>query len=705
MTDATNTDPIVPDSSFGMVVNTAVAEPVNILPKEYHTLYSPYSEIRAPDSIFSQWQLVTRGSWVSSTAAGNKLYSGTSFVSNLFHTTTSSNYVNAPVARYLSAYRGFRANVEVRVTIHGGFNMSGALMITCSPDANPTLGDSMYCASSDPDKIILSAQDPNSAVYTVRFRSPKYAVIPVANNDPWGNMQIWILSPLLNAAATTTTTINYTIESRFSDVKLYGPNHFVAYQSAVQYKESKHVARTGDSLVPALGKVAKAGWKAVKSASGAINPILPSVLDLLPFSRPIDTSTVQRVTTVTPDVNIQTNSASSARRLGYAPTTPMPQLENPDSLDYTEFANYAAIPGLIYSSGLGPTATPDDVLFSIPVTPSYCHSTFDATYRYGHLTPLSMTALRSLFWRGSLRYNIRIFAPSGSSFAMRVVWIPAAVTGVPTSISSADVGSLINTVINVTGDTSVDIVVPYSHEAPAIPTYSNPGLASVPNDFLCAGYLLFSYVTAPVNQYNISVGPAISVFASGGPDLQFFGSRATVPNMVYQGDVTKSTVDYIAPASPMQIDGYFGVDSLSNWRDWLQIYRSVPSNAYMGALDWSNLAPPYASQLFKYYRGAQRVKFKAGASGVVNWKIYSSGSPSISGGDTVINYDGNENVVLELPFLGDSPWQSTTSPQGYTLGYMFTAGCPANFDVAAADDIQLFGVRRLPIARQNLNQS
>lgn len=103
------------------------------------------------------------------------------------------------------------------------------------------------------------------------------------------------------------------------------------------------------------------------------------------------------------------------------------------------------------------------VLFYFPVTPTYTQlGVGSGSYLY---SPMSLTAMCFRYWRGHMRYKIRIDSTIYHSGVIQVLWSPLIRNGSITNTNQNE-----QLLIDVSGTKEVEFVVPYSAAAPFLKT-------------------------------------------------------------------------------------------------------------------------------------------------------------------------------------------------------------------------------------------
>lgn len=638
---------------------------------------NPATATDVPFELQDRWQTIARPAWTSSTAVGGLLYENDNIPSTLFHTQTGGSYVNNPLVRYIGSFREFYADIEVRITIQGNQNAFGSIMVATSAD--PGRVANYYGYHADPRKVFMFASDPSTANMFIPFKLPTYAELPV-QSLAWGRFAIFVNAPLRNASTGAPPQLSILVEARLRNAKVKFPTNRIVYQSKALLKEASKVSN-GNMLSAGVKYAGAVAFKTVKNLSGAVHPLLPAALDLLPFHRPIDASNVVRAHAVDTDVFSHVTGSTMSRRMGLAPVCPMPPLVGIEDKDYSEFSNYLEMSSHVLNFDVPVATAPDAALASLSVAPHFCPMISDDTHNYFYTGPMQFTASHFTAWRGSLKYQVQINCPPGASFQMRITWDTVPLT----SVHSIDSGNVSNLVVAVKGNTVVEFLVPYaSRRAWAyIPANFNVDWTSSNSRYQTSGALTFTKITNVLSPYAENVVPHVSVKVSAGPDLVFANPVADVLNTIeYQ---SKPTPAYIVTSDVLQEDCAAFTDKLTTWKEYFMIGRDTVSTGTFGPL-----ISPTLRYAFLAYRGSTRHVFRSATEGYVRRNPIGPFSSSRFG-ITHMYYDADRRVTIEVPYLAANPWSYVAEPNPTFGSETVTASSASSTELFSwTDDLQLF---------------
>jgi len=246
--------------------------------------------------------------------------------------------------------------------------------------------------------------------------------------------------------------------------------------------------------IPILGTVAGAFYDLLKIGTGAITDLAPTVGALAPLApllldKPEQMADTTRVRPTIDSDNFSSDVADASTAATYSKKNYL--RGHPESgvkLGSWTLAQYAAIPGLHRVDVIRSSST--NLYYYLSTSP----------------TPLGLMYKRFTLWKGSIKVKLQIFASSFVSTRLAFMVFPRA-DGLPT----ANVDDYIVRIIEVKGDTDVEMTIPYISPL----AWSNSQT-----------YEPFAFalkVISDVVGFDSSTDPVITVatWVAGGPDMQF----------------------------------------------------------------------------------------------------------------------------------------------------------------------------------------
>lgn len=629
-----------------------------------------------PSSIQDRWQTIARVDWNDSNLLHSVIYENTNPFTALFHTTTAAAYVNAPLARYVSAFRSFKSDVEYKVTIQGNANAYGGIMVALGYDKKAAL---YPCYFTDPKKVFINANDPGSVSIFCPWTEPTYMRPNDSGMQPIPTFRIFVAAPLRNASAPAGVACKILVEARPRNMKVMGPTNMVTFQSKEALDEAKRVTGTGNMLSTGAKTLGKVAFKAIKAGAGAINPLIPMALDLLPFDRPIDASNVVRQVPVHSDIFSQVSGSTLSRRLGIAPVAPLPALPHPDSDDYSSFDKYKKIWTSQAFFSIPASTAVDTVIASVPVVPSYTQHQTNLTnpsrtqFNFG---PLQWLAQSHGAWRGSLEYRLMVYMPTGANAQMRIT----VDTFSNTNFSSADAGNQFNMLVDLKGNTIVDFSVPYQELRPYVPIPARPTLNTfTANNLYGRWFLHFTLVTPVVSPFANDIVPRVELLVRGGDDFEVLLPQSPITPT---GVTFQSAVKPLFAAETVVADAVSLVDKVASWTDFYKMGYAVLSSVLNIQI------PNHMRHTFTHWRGSQRVMCTANSDGLVRMVLPNTVSRE---GPAVAWMKNGSIETFEIPYNQFFAWAPTRYNNGYGVhAFQFTAPITTETVRSFTDDLQLF---------------
>lgn len=342
-----------------------------------------------------------------------------------------------------------------------------------------------------------------------------YAFLDAASTSASPNITITVFAYASNMELTIPVPTDFTVQ-----MDEYNPEGVIS-------KPANVVAQVASTLegVPIIGPFAKA----TNIGASAIS----NIASLFGFSKPVD---IRPATLMKRDI-----VSNSANTTGLAPINKLtfdPKQEvaiGPKSVgldsshDCMTIAHVAGRKSYVMTSTWSEAQTPDTVLGTIQVTPTYAVTQSTAGYDRIQMTALAFATLPFCYWGGSIIYTISIVASQYHRGRLKVTWLPADILPTPANLASynTNYSAILDLDENREVDLTVSMVanVPYLFIGdPTTTTFDNTGILAGPNPDFDNGSLYISIVnelTSPDTNSPVSV----IVSARGGPDFRVFGIK------------------------------------------------------------------------------------------------------------------------------------------------------------------------------------
>lgn len=214
------------------------------------------------------------------------------------------------------------------------------------------------------------------------------------------------------------------------------------------------------------------------------------------------------------------------------------------------FVQIAQRPGIVYRGVFDDTITADSAWVHLNCHPMVVPYTTSGGFWQAHPTPLAIASVGFSGWRGTLKYLFNFRCPGLTKGRVRFVIQPDGGTP-PASIESI-AGDVISKIVDIDGDTDVEISVPFIYERMYSQVATEADFSSVQQMFGAHTYTppqnfvssrLSMYIMVPPRAYNNgSADVGVTVWAAAGSDYQLFKPLGT------RGYVTST---YVATDQPL----------------------------------------------------------------------------------------------------------------------------------------------------------
>lgn len=441
--------------------------------------------------------------------------------------------------RRIGDFSQFKADAVLTVRINSNKYQAGTLMVSRLPytclngvtpapptdDPNQTRLTDIYSRSQQ-SSIVLSAVSPQAVSFDMPWVCPK-PTLPVLYYDMQaarnrfqgygGTAVITVLNPIIEVGSAD-TSCRVSIYGRFKDAELYfpQPNTIIAQSGRETKQKSEQTGLVKEAMSKAK-PVLDSLPEFVSSAAKAFAAVAP-YLSLLGLNKPMSIKTTQQTTDATHPWIVNGAGTEVGTLMGMSPTASLsvsPKVFREDER-LALFADICKHPTLVGVRAFDSTSASGATLFYFPVSHfgmnnggTTLHSPYSGWY--------------SQFFnyhRGSIRYRLHFHT---SSFLKCRVRICLSQTPNHAFGSGLDFTDAPNMVVDITGDTYVDFVVPWSYYRHYMRTPTsltgNPNYKVVGSAFASIGVILLDPLTSPT-----AVNPGqvyCNIWQSSCDDLQY----------------------------------------------------------------------------------------------------------------------------------------------------------------------------------------
>lgn len=492
-------------------------------------------------------------SWSSSSVAGDNLYS-ISFPAALM--------AKPNIDDKLNRFQYLRAGIRVSIRINGTQFHQGQLLISTVRHWNTSDSIQMpffniYTAACCEPRI-LSASTNTTLDFDIPYVGPSnywnMLYDPTAAAAGFmGQICFFVLAPLALLGATTTQTLDLTIYASFINPEVAGLGLRTGATDRVKWAEEKlRKLQLKDKKNP--GPVFKAQMSQTKeqrkrsdkntqseiapaSSGGFFDTIVSTFTSIgskvlsefatnaimgMFLNKPTSTQLALKVQRKEFSTFAHANGLDGCERLSMHPESKISTdiSRYADPTDYNKFVNYKLKPGLVYMGSFDGTTAAGSKPYVTVVSPTICpNATVTGGVCY-YPTPLAHMSSFCALWRGGMKFCFKFSCSRFVTARIRFVHLPD-----PTFSASFPVGQegdVINKVVDITGDTSVTLTIPYLRE-----TYWQKVVDPASNTPPITGWTGFNgqlvlYIVNPVTNAQVAYDSTInfSVWVSGAEDFQ-----------------------------------------------------------------------------------------------------------------------------------------------------------------------------------------
>lgn len=245
-----------------------------------------------------------------------------------------------------------------------------------------------------------------------------------------------------------------------------------------------------------------------------------SALSVLGFGRPPTVDNGTYIMNRTCDAYSQVDGISTNIVMG--PSQKQGESIAPDymsgSLVDMEISTIASKRGLIVLDGvISPATAPNTLIKTFRVHPNVSMSPAANTY---NVTPLAGISICHAAWRGEIKYTFEFIASVFHRGTVLIAWDPYNASTAPT-VQEA-IATLETVTVNISGNTCIDVHVPYKQVAPMLRTKRLFVEGDSGSDTNGYNGKIYMYVINPVLSNGSTEGIAYNLYISA-PDIKFIG--------------------------------------------------------------------------------------------------------------------------------------------------------------------------------------
>lgn len=560
-----------------------------------------------------------------------------------------SDYISLAPSSIRKKFSNFnlqRCRFKFTVIVQGSTQSSGQLVYVFAPrvpTVTPSGSASFY---ADRSNIYNSHLHPHIVVDP--SKSATYELDLGMTSDTGVMNASWavnrhVVNPIRSGTATA-STVTVSLYLSLVDVDLDAPTTTVVLTSSAFIKE-KEGTKASD-IVTNVGRMAAIAGRiapAISPYTTLFSNVAGSAGDALRalgYSKPpvVDKEYSIVMGIADPPSQVEGTSTATVYGRSQGDTRSIDPASLGGSLDEQKISTLIARPCLaIRDFAILPAAAAGSLLVSIPVTPALSH--FAGTVSgLTYPTPLAMMSLLHRWYTGSLEYKFEFVASIFHRATIVIAYDPVPTSPAPPSMADA-IATLQHVIVNVSGNTSIDVTIPYKNIDPWTATDGRVINYNLPNVSSTMGFC-YVYIMQPVkssgstdaigmNVYTSSKDmvfafPTLARFSGSFPyKINLTGSRFIVESSAHSFGTNRvdpqEAVSYMTDVSLVLKDltrrstFYAGYNGPGNSDDVVLIVQTMP--AFPGTVAYAvPISPTFGAIIatgFKGFLGSAEYIFRA----------------------------------------------------------------------------------------------
>lgn len=467
----------------------------------------------------------------------------------------------ATLAKKLANLWYFRAQIHLTVTVQGAAQAYGQMVLAFTPNVSApmegTVTSTVALSQVHNVRIVPhitidpSKNNTYELVLPVCTPTGFYQFINDAYNHGSYLAEMQVLNPLRSGTAVT-PTVNVCVYASLDNPEFEGLTTLTS-SGYVDEKLSSKVESVSylSALAAPFSGVLEPGIMLFSEVTG----VASKVLRWFGFSKPPQGDITALATTRTCDNYSQVEGISTAIVLGSSQKQCLsldPSFAGGLMSDMS-ISYLCSQPSLIVKDlAIDTTFTSEEFITNVVVHPLV---SLDA----GKASPTAGIAIVSQFWAGDMSYLIEFIASPFTRCTVLIAWDPYATSATPPAFADA-LSILQNTTVQIVGNTTICLEVPYKNYMPVLSCSltatpaSGPNIPTTAGTIGCSNGMMYFYVINPVVDNGGSAIVAMNIWQSS-KNIAFFGSTTENIPTSWVTSVTTLTssgyVDEISPPTPI----------------------------------------------------------------------------------------------------------------------------------------------------------
>jgi len=513
-------------------------------PTLYNTIANPLSLPTGESSITGMFKIRTIN-WSSTSGTGTML-DGFSLLYEMLKIPQLNTRLNY--------WYMLNTGITVLVRVEGNDSLAGCLgMAIHEHEAVGNNVQQNFLQIFSMPHILVSANSPDPFLYTMKDWNPsrgnsldQYDMTTLKNNN---NIWVHVLAPLVAVNTTSAFSVNVSVYAKFDDPKLFIPTYktwsFPTESSPTlgrgQSAEGKSATTSGLISAPVervknlLGIVKKVHNDPTQLADLALDQTISGL-------KSIGLDTPMAPSLPVPSILVQGTSPSlmHGAHVGYTLAgRPDSKVSDDykmfDKINYMDFENYGKIPGIVATGTINASSSAGAVLSAIPVDPMWCYQLGGSAISEIIQTPMMNFTKHFTYWEGAISYALVIYASPWLRCKIAVAWDPLdAATSAPSTLSNAQLGSLVHIETEIAGDTVIPFSIPFISKRPVKYVRADPlrNVTGASNGY-GNGRVLINLTTPVTSSFAGNTSLTWYLLAKTGPGYRVYNPRAISTNYIY----------------------------------------------------------------------------------------------------------------------------------------------------------------------------
>ncbi|AVH80932.1 structural polyprotein [Blackbird arilivirus] len=405
----------------------------------------------------------------------------------------------------LANFTYFRSGLKVQIRVNGTLYHYGMLLAVWRPfalgkttrasgaTASPTSFDNVHTLSQYPSTLVSA----NSSD-VVDLEIPWFSLAPWLHLEAFsetspseevrklyslGIFELWVVNPLISAGESTDTPISVTVYASFVQPELEGRTY-----KSLNYKPLAlpRLTDTFRGLYLSIGVPSEqsSAPDSTSSAPAAKTPRPKAQAGSGSGDDEVQERPSSSIATATLFPQDIASMSSHLPSLSLS-TKPIFNSSSPSilSVGNPSFIDFVSKPSLILMETIPPEKNSGDVLLRLPVSPMLYSWVVNNGRRQFHSRLSYLSSFFSL-WSGDITFTFQVVCSKFHSTRLRFTWVPTVNNDVKKPLHSAEYSLAHHKVVDIQGETEVNLTVPFLYPFRAAPIHRGNEVSDSSNGVL-----------------------------------------------------------------------------------------------------------------------------------------------------------------------------------------------------------------------------